>query len=175
MHMIIARMVVLSRFVMVPLLAGLAFALVLLCVAFYIKLWHLLTHLLSASDVEIAVGLLGLIDLTLIGSLMVIVVLSGYENFVEKVDPVGTGAYPGWMTKVSFPRLKQTLFASMMAISGVTLLKALMELEISVSEIQVRWLVIANIIFMLSYAVLTITDHFAGGHDDDDMANRSEK
>jgi uncharacterized protein (TIGR00645 family) len=168
-------MIVLSRFVMVPVLAGLAFALLLLGVAFFIKLWHLLTHLLSASDAEIVVGLLGLIDLTLIGSLMVIVVLSGYENFVGKVDPVGTGAYPNWMTKVSFPRLKQTLFASMMAISGVTLLKALIELEISVSETQVRWLVIANLIFVLSYAVLTVTDHFAGGHDDDDKEARSKK
>jgi uncharacterized membrane protein YqhA len=62
-----------------------------------------------------------------------------------------------------------------MAISGVTLLKALIELEISVSETQVRWLVIANLIFVLSYAVLTVTDHFAGGHDDDDKEARSKK
>ena len=169
MHMIVARLVVLSRFVMVPLLAGLAFALLLLSAAFFLQLWHLATHLLSASDAEILVGLLRLIDLTLVGSLMVIVLLSGYENFVEKIDPVGTGSYPDWMTKVSFPRLKQTLFASMMAISGVALLKALIELELSVSETQVKWLVVANLIFVLSYAVLTVTDHFSG-HDDDKPA-----
>jgi uncharacterized protein (TIGR00645 family) len=98
---------------------------------------------------------------------MVIIVHSGYENFVEKIDRACATGWPEWMTKVSFSGLKQKLFASMMAISGIALLKALMNLEMSVSETQVKWLVIANVIFVFSYAVLAVTDLFTnedGGH-----------
>jgi uncharacterized protein (TIGR00645 family) len=65
------------------------------------------------------------------------------------------------MSKVTFSALKQKLFASMMAICGITMLKALMKLETSVSEAQIKWLVVANVIFVVSYAVLSIIDIFA--------------
>lgn len=166
MHLIITRMIVVSRYAMVPLLMGLIFALFLLVISFFVELWSFLTHFLWASETEILVKLLALIDLTLIGSLIVIVVFSGYENFVERIDRPGSDVWPAWMTKVTFSGLKQKLFASMMAICGVTLLKALMKLETSVSETQIKWLVIANLIFVLSYAVLTLTDYFVSrGHD----------
>jgi uncharacterized protein (TIGR00645 family) len=105
--------------------------------------------------------LLSLIDLVLIGSLIVIVIFSGYENFIEKIDRPAGASWPAWMGRVTFSGLKQKLFASMMAICGVTLLKALMKLELSVSETQIKWLVVANIVFVASYAVLAIADRNA--------------
>lgn len=162
MHKSIVRLVVLSRLAMVPLFLGLIFALLLLVVWFFMELWRFTVQLPWATQTEVLVGLLALIDLTLIGSLLVVVVFSGYENFVAQINRTRSADWPAWMAQITFSGLKQKLFASMMAISGVTLLKAMMKLETSVSEAQLRWLVIANVIFVLSYAVLAVTDHFTG-------------
>lgn len=164
----IARLVVLCRWALVPLFLGLAAALVLLVVAFLLRLWALAATILTASETEVVMGFLTLIDLTLIGALIVIVICSGYENFVEKIDASHGAAWPDWMKRVSFSGLKQKLFASMAAIAAVTLLKALMKLEVSVSEAQVKWLVVANFIFILAYGVLALIDHFTHQNHDRD-------
>ncbi len=156
----ISRLVVLCRWALVPLFLGLGVALLLLVGAFCLQLWALLMLLFTASETEVVMALLSLIDLALIGGLTVIVICSGYENFVGKIDLSRAEGWPAWMTQVSFSGLKQKLLASMMAIAGITLLKALMKLETSVSETQVKWLAIANIIFAGAYAVLTVSDHF---------------
>jgi uncharacterized protein (TIGR00645 family) len=163
------RLFVGCRLLLVPLFLGLMGALVLLVIFFLGELWQLGTRLLTTkvTETELVISLLALIDLTLIGSLIVIMVYSGYENFVAKIDRSSTAGWPGWMTRVTFHGLKQQFFASLMAISGITLLKALMKLETSVSETQVKWLVVSNIIFVVCYAVLTVTDHFHGSHDDE--------
>ncbi len=165
MHPVIARIIIFSRWAMVPFLLGMLLALLLLMLAFFKELWQFTVMLPSASETEIVMAVLSLIDLTLIASLMVVIIFSGYENFVEKIDRSGSDTWPIWMTRITLSGLKQKLFASMMAISGVTLLKALMKLEISVSEAQVKWLVVANVIFVVCYAVLALTDRFSGGED----------
>jgi uncharacterized protein (TIGR00645 family) len=161
MHSTIARIVMLSRWGMVPLLVGLTIAMLLLIVAFFIALWNFSLRLFGATDTEVVMSLLTLIDFTLVGSLIIIVVRSGYENFVERIDRSDADTGQAWMSKVTFSALKQKLFASMMAICGITMLKALMKLETSVSEAQIKWLVVANVIFVVSYAVLSIIDIFA--------------
>jgi len=164
----IQRIVVMSRWLLAPLLLGLVLALALTVVAFFRKLADLAYGLLAekVSEVQVTVDLLTLIDYALIGSLMVIVVYSGYENFVEKIRRRPGVDWPAWMTRVSFSGLKQKLFGSLMAIGGITLLKALMKLEVSVSETQVYWLVVANIIFVVAYAVMAFTDHFTHNSDE---------
>ncbi|MFH3479666.1 YqhA family protein [Xanthobacter variabilis] len=160
MALLISRLVVLCRYALVPLFLGLTFALVLVVASFFMQLWAFAWRLASASETEVLMGLLSLIDLTLVGGLLVIIICSGYENFVGQIDRRHAEGWPGWMRRVSFSGLKQKLFASMMAIAGITLLKALMKLEISVSEAQVKWLALANVIFICGYAVLALTDHF---------------
>ncbi|MFG1477601.1 YqhA family protein [Xanthobacter sp. V4C-4] len=158
---VISRLVVLCRYALVPLFVGLAFALVLLVAAFFMQLWAFAWRLPAASEAEVLMALLSLIDLTLVGGLVVIIICSGFENFVGRIDRRHAEGWPVWMRRVSFSGLKQKLFASMMAIAGITLLKSLMKLETSVSEAQVKWLAIANVIFVCGYAVLALTDHFA--------------
>lgn len=165
MHPVVARIIILSRWALVPFFLGLLLALLLLMVSFFRELWIFAVGLLSSSETEIVMAILSLIDLTLIASLMVVIIFSGYENFVEKIDRSGSDSWPIWMTRITLSGLKQKLFASMMAISGITLLKALMKLEISVSEAQVKWLVVANVIFVLCYAVLALIDRFGAGED----------
>ena len=164
MRWLVSRVVVLCRWAMAPLFVGLALALGLLVFTFLRDLWYLTSHLTHISDTQLIMGLLTLIDLILVGGLMVVVILSGFENFVERIERVGTDNWPEWTTRISFSGLKLKLFASLMAISGITLLKALMKLEESTSEAQVKWLVVANIIFIAGYAVLALTDRLIHSH-----------
>lgn len=161
------RLVVLSRWAMAPLFVGLFAGLLLLVAAYFRELWVFAVSLPTATETQIIMGLLTLIDLVLVGGLIVIVIASGYENFVEKIDRADAPASPEWMTRISFSGLKMKLFASLMAICAITLLKALMRLETDVSEVQVRWLVIANVIFVCAYGVLALTDRFASGARED--------
>lgn len=163
----IVRLVLLSRWAMVPLFIGLAIGLLLLVVAFLMRLWNFALQLASLTETAVIMELLTLIDLVLVGGLMVIIIQSGYENFVEKIDRREAPDSPAWMTRISFSGLKLKLFASLMAISAITLLKALMRLELDVSATQVRWLMAASVLFLAAYAVLAFTDRFAGtGRDD---------
>ena len=157
----IVRIVLLSRWAMVPLFLGLAFALVLLVVAFMLRLWNFAIQLASLTETAVIMELLTLLDLVLVGGLMVIVIQSGYENFVAQLDRRHAPESPAWMMRISFSGLKLKLFASLMAICAITLLKALMRLETDVSETQVRWLMAASVLFLASYAVLAFTDRFA--------------
>jgi len=161
MNTLATRLVVLSRWALVPLFFGLGVALLVLIPFFFVELGRFFAHLFSASQSQIIVDLLSLIDLVLIASLMIIVIYSGYENFVQTIDVSDAEGAPKWMSSISFSGLKQKLFASMMAIAGITLLKALMKLETDVSETQVKWLAIANIIFLVAYAVLAFSDRFS--------------
>lgn len=166
MRKVIVRLVVLSRWAMVPLFVGLVVALGLLVIAFVRELWQFAFALGSMNETEVIMGMLTFIDLALVGGLLVIVIASGYENFVEKIDRMDAPQSPAWMTRISFSGLKLKLFASLMAITGITLLKGLMRLETNVSEAQVRWLVVANVIFVAAYAVLALTDRYTHGERD---------
>lgn len=159
---LIVRTVLVSRWAMVPLFLGLAFALLLLIVAFAMRLWSFAVQLPALTETAVIMELLTLIDLVLVGGLMVIIIQSGYENFVAPIDRRHAPDSPAWMMRISFSGLKLKLFASLMAICAITLLKALMRLETDVSETQVRWLMAASVLFLVAYAVLAFTDRFAG-------------
>jgi uncharacterized protein (TIGR00645 family) len=162
----IVRLVLISRWAMAPLILGLIGALALLVFSFLRDLWTFAFQLNSMSQTELILNVLTFIDLALIGGLLVIVIQSGYESFVEKIDRSASPDSPDWMTGISFGGLKLKLFASLMAITGVTLLKAIMKLEISVSETQVRWLAAATVIFIIAYGALALTDRLALRGDD---------
>ncbi|SHO61183.1 TIGR00645 family protein [Pseudoxanthobacter soli DSM 19599] len=165
---LIVGLVLASRWAMMPLFLGLIVGLGLLVVAFFIQLWQFAAGLFGMNGTEVIMGILTLMDLALVGGLLVIVIQSGYENFVEKIDRTGAPDSPAWMTRISFSGLKLKLFASLMAITAITLLKALMRLEIAVSETQVKWLVVASVIFIIAYAVLAVTDRLARNPGEDE-------
>ncbi|MGE4371504.1 MAG: YqhA family protein [Xanthobacter sp.] len=148
---------------MVPLFVGLLGALMLLMVSFFIQLWDFATHVTVMSETAVIMKVLTLLDMALLGGLIVIVVSSGYENFVEKLDHDAAEDWPDWMAHISFPGLKLKLFATLMAITAIAMLKGLMRLEIDVSATQVRWLVVANVVFAICYAVLALADRFGAG------------
>src|SRR5258705_13981486 len=117
-----------SRWLMAPFYLGLVVSLAVLLYKFAILSFEFILHVSAAKESDIILGVLSLIDVSLTGNLILIVVFSGYENFVSKIDPVGHPDWPDWMTKVNFGGLKQKLLASIVATSGIQLLKAFINL-----------------------------------------------
>lgn len=161
MERLVERIIVVSRWALVPFYLGLVLALFTLLAAFLRELWSAVSNAMAYSEHQAIVKVLSMVDLTLMAGLVVIVIFSGYENIVSRIDPGGTRDWPAWLTTVDFGGLKKKLFASMAAISAVTMLKALMKLEETVSETQLYWLVVINLVFLLGYLLMAIADWFA--------------
>ncbi len=160
-----------SRWLMAPFYVGLLGALAALIVVFFQELAHEFPRLWSATDgmdAEAAIMLaLALIDLSLAANLVLIVIFSGYENFVSKFDLGENDDRPDWMGTVDFSALKLKLIASIVAISGIALLKAFLELgearEFTADdEKRMMWQVIVHVTFVVSGVLLALRDWLTG-------------
>jgi len=150
-----------ARWLMAPFYVGLTFALLLLLVAFCREVIHETPLLMSGgADTEDAIMLaLTLVDLTLAGNLLLIVIFSGYESYVSKLDTFGHEDRPDWIGKVDFSGLKLRLVASIVAISAITLLKAFMRLgEGEINQTQLFWQVTIHLTFVVSGVFLAVMD-----------------
>jgi uncharacterized protein (TIGR00645 family) len=152
-----------SRWLLAPFYLGLVVSLVMLLSAFIGELWHFLGHLLEATPEEIILAVLSLIDLSLAGNLVVIVIFSGYENFVSKIDTEGSEDRPSWMGTLDFSGLKMKLIGSIVAISAISLLKSFMTLgqaETFDSE-RIKWLLLLHLTFVVSGLLFAAMDWVA--------------
>jgi uncharacterized protein (TIGR00645 family) len=152
-----------SRWLMAPMYLGLAVALAMLTLIFLKELVYYLPQVLELSAEKMILVALTLIDLTLAANLLLIVMFSGYESFVSKFD-FDTGAdKPGWMGKVDFGGLKMKLVASIVAISGIHLLKRFMEISdletaTTFGETEMFWLVTIHLTFVVSGVLMALMD-----------------
>src|SRR6476620_11542370 len=152
-----------SRWLMAPFYLGLVVSLAALLLKFLMLLWEFILHAPGAKESDIILGVLSLIDISLTGNLILIVVFSGYENFVSKIDPAGHPDWPDWMTKIQFGGLKQKLLASIVAISAIQVLKAFMNIDTTFDPNKLGWLVGVHLVFVISAAVLALSDRWGGG------------
>lgn len=162
-----------SRWLLAPFYLGLALSLVVLLIKFIAELVHIAVHAFSATESEVILGVLALVDLALTGSLLVIVIFSGYENFVSRIDHGDHKDWPEWMGKIDFSALKLKLLSSIVAISAVQLLKQFMSLKTITPENErvLFWLVVIHVVFVVSSVLLALSDRLAihgGGHDKTD-------
>jgi uncharacterized protein (TIGR00645 family) len=155
---LLERLISQSRWMMAPFYLGLLASLFVLMFTFLRELWLFLQSVLGATEADVILGVLALIDLSLAANLVLIVVFSGYENFVSKIDPEGHPDWPEWMTKIDFSGLKQKLMASIVAISAIQVLKAFMNIDKSFDERQLMWLVVIHLVFVISGLLLAWTD-----------------
>ena len=151
-----------SRWLLAPFYAGLVFALAVLLFKALQELWHFVTHALTATEADVILGVLTLIDLTLTGSLIIIVIFSGYENFVSKIDAEDRKDWPDWMGKIDFTGLKLKLLSSIVAISAVQLLKAFMNLK-NTSDRDLMWSAAIHLVFVVSGIFMALTDRISEG------------
>jgi uncharacterized protein (TIGR00645 family) len=153
-----------SRWLMAPMYLGLVVALAMLTVIFVKELFYYLPQIMEMSAEEMILAVLTLIDLTLAANLLLIVLFSGYENFVSKFDFDAGADRPEWMGKVDFSGLKMKLIASIVAISGIHLLKKFMEIRdidtaVSFGESEMYWLVVIHLTFVVSGVLMALMDY----------------
>jgi uncharacterized protein (TIGR00645 family) len=153
-----------SRWLMAPFYLGLVISLAVLLFKFVLMLAEFILHAPSAKESDIILGVLSLIDVSLTGNLILIVVFSGYENFVSKIDPRGHPDWPDWMTKVDFAGLKQKLLASIVAISAIQVLKAFMNIDAVFDAQKMAWLVAVHLVFVVSALLLALSDRWGTDH-----------
>jgi uncharacterized protein (TIGR00645 family) len=149
-----------SRWLMAPFYLGLVVSLAVLLFKFVMLVWEFILHAPSAKESDIILGVLSLIDVSLTGNLILIVVFSGYENFVSRIDPGGHPDWPEWMTKVDFAGLKQKLLASIVAISAIQVLKAFMNIDTAFDPSKLGWLLGIHLVFVLSTLILALSDRW---------------
>jgi uncharacterized protein (TIGR00645 family) len=159
---ILEKILFASRWVLAPFYLGLALALFVLLIRFAVELAHLTAIAFEATESQVILGILALVDLTLTGSLIIIVIFSGYENFVSKVEHSGHRDWPEWMASIDFTALKLKLLSSIVAISAIQLLKQFMSVS-TVSDRDLFWLVVIHVVFVVSSVLLALSDRLSGG------------
>lgn len=152
-----------SRWLMAPMYLGLAVALAMLTVIFLRELVYYLPQVMTLEPEQVILVVLTLIDLSLAANLLLIVLFSGYENFVSKLD-IGDGIdRPDWMGTVDFSALKMKLIASIVAISAIDLLKRFFEIskmseDPVAAERELYWLVVVHLTFVMSGVLMALMD-----------------
>lgn len=163
-----------ARWLLAPFYFGLAISLFVLLIKFLMELLHLAQGAFASTESDVILGLLTLVDLTLTGSLLIIVIFSGYENFVSRMDHSTHGDRPEWMGTIDFSALKLKMLSSIVAISAVQLLRQFMALGTVTPEREkeLMWLVIIHLVFVVSSVLLAFSDRIASGsHGAGDVAS----
>jgi uncharacterized protein (TIGR00645 family) len=161
-----------SRWLLAPFYLGLVVSLLLLLAAFVGEIAHILPQIfqpLSVDPEQVILATLSLIDLSLAGNLVVIVIFSGYENFVSKINTENAEDRPGWMGTLDFSGLKMKLIGSIVAISAISLLRAFMtltETEVAFDPARLRWMIVLHLTFVGSGLLFAAMDY---------IGNRAEK
>jgi uncharacterized protein (TIGR00645 family) len=152
-----------SRWLMAPMYVGLVGALAMLLTVFMREVYFYALKLPEMGADQGILAILTLIDLSLAANLLLIVLFSGYENFVSKLDIKDSEDRPDWMGKVDFSGLKMKLIASIVAISGIHLLKVFMEIgkpdatKVVTSD-QMYLMVVIHLTFVVSGVLLALMD-----------------
>jgi uncharacterized protein (TIGR00645 family) len=151
-----------SRWLMAPFYVGLVVALAVLFLKFLRMLGEFILHAPGAKSSDTILDALSLIDVTLVGNLLLIVVFSGYENFVSRIDASAHPSWPVWITKIDFAGLKQKLLASIVAISAIHVLEAFLNIDYNFDATKMTWLVAVHLVFVISALLLALSDRWTG-------------
>ncbi|SQC14872.1 membrane protein [Klebsiella pneumoniae] len=133
-----------SRWLLAPVYFGLSLGLIALTIKFFQEIFHILPHIFSVSESDMILTLLSLVDMTLVGGLLVMVMFSGYENFVSQLDINEGKEKLSWLGKMDATSLKNKVAASIVAISSIHLLRVFMDAK-NVPDNKLMWYVIIHL------------------------------
>ncbi len=150
-----------SRWLVAPFLLGLIIGLGALLYTFIKKLVAYLMLVQTGSEDEAIVGVLKLVDLSLAANLLLIVICSGYENFVARIDPAQHANWPEGLIGIGFSGLKQKLLGSILAIAAVNVLEWFMDIDRSVDNVKLGWVVGILLAFSVAMLVLALADRLS--------------
>lgn len=160
MEKLIENLIFKARWLMAPFYLGLALSLVVLLIVFINEFIHFFTGGIRFDETSIILLVLTLIDLSFTGNLLIMVIFSGYENFVSKIDVGHHEDKPKWMGTVDFSGLKLKLISSIVAISGIQLLKIFFDLKDYTKE-EIYLFIAVHVTFVISGVLLALMDYIA--------------
>lgn len=146
-----------SRWLLAPIYLGLSLALLLLGIKFFEEVLHIFPAILGMKESDLLLAVLTLVDIALVGGLLVMVMLSGYENFVSAIDINEGNEKLAWLGKLDAGSLKQKVAASIVAISSIHLLKVFMNAQ-QIPDSKLMWYVIIHMTFVLSAMGMALLD-----------------
>ena len=138
-----------SRWIMAPIYLGLSLILFALGIKFFQEIFHIIPIIFTIAEVDLVLITLSLIDITLVGGLLIMVMFSGYENFVSQLDVGENSEKLSWLGKMDSGSLKNKVAASIVAISSIHLLKVFMNAE-NIENDKIMWYLLIHITFVLS-------------------------
>ena len=157
MERLIERLLFASRWILAPVYLGMSLALVALGVKFFQEVFHVLTHIWTMAESDMVLTILAMIDMVLVASLVVMVMFSGYENFVSRIDLDEDTEKLGWLGKLDAGTLKLKVAASIVAISSIHLLRAFMNAP-QIPNDKLMWYVIMHLTFVVSAVMMGVLD-----------------
>ncbi|MBL7003138.1 MAG: TIGR00645 family protein [Gammaproteobacteria bacterium] len=163
MEKIAEKLLYASRWLLAPIYLGLSFALVMLAVKFFAEVVHIFPLLFEIKEADLILVVLSMIDLALVGGLLVMVMFSGYENFVSQIDIDEKTEKLDWLGKLDVGSLKQKVAASIVAISSIHLLKVFMNAQ-QIENDKIMWYVIIHITFVMSAIGMAAVDKMNEKH-----------
>ncbi|NUM59880.1 MAG: TIGR00645 family protein [Bdellovibrionaceae bacterium] len=146
-----------SRWFQAPLYIGLVFAGVLYSYKFVIELVHLAESISTISEEFLMLGVLTLVDITMVANLLIMVIVGGYATFVSKLDLNHHRDRPDWLEKIDAGVLKVKLATALVGISGIHLLKSFINIQNKSIE-SVQWQVVIHVVFLFSAVMLAWTE-----------------
>ncbi|WP_320822823.1 TIGR00645 family protein [Reinekea sp.] len=149
MERLIEKLMYASRWIMAPVYLGLSLVLVALAIKFFQEIIHVLPIIFAIKEVDLILVILSLIDLTLVGGLIVMVMFSGYENFVSKLDVDEDSEKLSWLGRMDHGSLKNKVAASIVAISSIHLLKIFMNVD-NIDNEKIMWYLLIHMTFVIS-------------------------
>lgn len=158
------RILFASRWLLTPFYIALVLALLALLAKVGVRVYELAAQFLTLSEAGVLLGALAIVDLTLSASLVVIVIISGYINFVSRVDIGAHADWPRWMADIDFGELKVKLMASIVAIASIKLLEAFMEVGHE-SDRDLAWQTGILAAFVIAALLVALADRI--GHSSD--------
>jgi uncharacterized protein (TIGR00645 family) len=151
------RLLFACRWLLAPLYLGLSLALLVLGIKFFQEAYHVISDVTRLAEADLVLTVLAMIDLVLVGSLIVMVMFSGYENFVSRLDIEQGADAPAWLSKLDSGTLKLKVAISIVAISSIHLLRVFMNAH-QVPNDKIMWYVILHLTFVVSAVLLGVLD-----------------
>jgi uncharacterized protein (TIGR00645 family) len=157
MERIIERLLLASRWILAPVYLAMSLALIALSIKFFQEVYHVLSHIWAIPEAEMVLAVLALVDMVLVASLVVMVMFSGYENFVSRIEVEEGGERLGWLGKLDSGTLKLKVAASIVAISSIHLLRAFVNIS-EVPNDKLLWYVVIHLTFVTSALLMGVLD-----------------
>ena len=151
------KLIFASRWLQAPLYAGLILGGILYAYKFLLELIHLLVSINEITESELMLGVLTLVDITMVANLLIMVIIGGYSTFVSRMDIDSHEDKPEWLHKVDAGTLKVKLAGSLVGVSGIHLLQTFINIQNNDPK-HVMWQVIIHVVFLGSSIMLAYSE-----------------